>query len=75
VDDVAIADLVSSFRSPSVQLTPLHRMDIPSVRIASETEPSAIRDHFHFRCKSGSADETVAIMKHIHSVKLSTPRR
>jgi hypothetical protein len=69
VDDVALADLVSTFASPPVHLVPLSRLDLTSLSMALETDPKRIRENFHFRCKSASPEETVAIMKHIHEVK------
>jgi hypothetical protein len=69
VDDVALAELVSTFESPPVPLEPLPRLDLGSLSMAIETNPQTIRENFHFRCKSKSAEETVAIMKHIHAVK------
>ena len=69
VDDVALAELVSTFESPPVPLEPLPRLDLGSLSMAIETNPQIIRENFHFRCKSKSPEETVAIMKHIHAVK------
>jgi hypothetical protein len=69
VDDVAIADLVANFQDPSVIVSELPRLDFASLAEAKSTDAEIIRDNFHFRCKTGSAAETIGIMKHIHAVK------
>jgi hypothetical protein len=72
VDDIAIADLVSGFRAPTVEVSSLPRVDFATLDEAESADPELIRENFHFRCKSSSVEETVGIMHHIHKVKNST---
>jgi hypothetical protein len=69
IDDLALGEVVANLRKPSVPLVPLERLDLYTLEAAKEIEEKKILDHFHFRCKSSSADETIEIMKHIHRVK------
>ena len=71
VDDIALADLISNFEVPSVELSPLPRLDLATLVEAESTAPEIIKENFHFRCKSDSVEETVGIMRHIHKVKTS----
>lgn len=71
VDDVAIAELISSFQDPSVILSELPRLDFASLEEAKSTNVDIIKGNFHFRCKTNSADETIDIMKYIYEVKNS----
>lgn len=72
VDDIAIADLVSRFQGPTVPLSPLPRLDLPTLDFARTTDPETIRANFHFRCKSNSAQETIEIMHYVHKIKTGT---
>jgi len=69
VDDVAIAELIGNLEDPKVELTELPRLDFTCLGDAKSTDPELIKSHFHFRCKTYSAQETIDIMKHIHEVK------
>ena len=69
VDDIAIAELISQLRNPTVPLMPLPRMDLASLDEAVSADPESIKENFHFRCKTDSPDETIKIMKYIHKVK------
>jgi len=69
IDDVALADLISRLPETGIELTPLPRVDFQSLLEAKSASKSVIRDGFHFRCKSGQASETIAIMQYIHDVK------
>lgn len=72
VDDVAIAEIIKEFALPVVPITPLPRLDLPTLDAAQATDNETIRNNFHFRCKSSSADETIKIMRYIHEVKRLT---
>ena len=69
VDDIAIADIVSSLQSPSVEISELPRLDLATLEQAESATSEQILENFHFRCKSSSAIETIQIMKHIHAAK------
>jgi hypothetical protein len=69
VDDVAIAELIGNLQGLPVELTELPRLDFTSLGDAKSTDPEVIKSHFHFRCKTDSAQETIDIMKHIYKVK------
>jgi hypothetical protein len=71
VDDVAIAELIGNLQGLPVELTELPRLDLPSLVAAKSIDPELIKSHFHFRCKTDSAQETIDIMKHIYEVKSS----
>ena len=74
VDDIALGKLIDGFSNPRVGITPLPRLDLPTLEIAEQTDNSVIRSNFHFRCKSNSATETVEIMKYVHEVKTTSPQ-
>ena len=71
VDDIALGVIVESLRNPSVNLTALSRLDIPSLEVAQQTSKELIMKNYHFRCKSKSPNETVEIMKHLQIIKES----
>lgn len=72
VDDIALGKLIGGLSNPRVELTPLPRLDVPTLEIAEQTDISVICSNLHFRCKSNSATETVEIMKYIHGVKTTS---
>jgi hypothetical protein len=69
IDDLALGEIVSTLKEPVVSITPLHRLDLYTLEAARKIDENKILESYHFRCKSSSAEETIAIMKHIHEVK------
>jgi hypothetical protein len=69
IDDLALGEVVSNLKHPEVTLVPLPRIDLYTLKAAKEIDEIVIKNGMHFRCKSSSAEETIAIMKHIHEVK------
>jgi hypothetical protein len=70
IDDAALADLISNFSNPGTSLTTLKRVDFASLSEARRADEDLILSTYHFRCKTKSADETIEIMKYIHTLKI-----
>ena len=66
VDDVALADFVSTSLKTKIGQIPLPRCTVAKLDDAKNLSRSEIQDHFHYRCKTGSTLETVEIMQEIH---------
>ena len=66
IDDVALADFVSTSLKTKIGQIPLPRCTAAKLDDAKNLSRSEIQDHFHYRCKTGSTLETVEIMKEIH---------
>jgi hypothetical protein len=66
IDDVALADFVSTSLKTEIGQIPLPRCTVANLEEARALSRSEIQDHFHYRCKTGSTLETVEIMKEIH---------
>jgi hypothetical protein len=69
IDDVALADLISRFDSPKVELIPLERLTLPSLAVAKEADADQITNSYHVRCKADSPEETIEIMRYVQRVK------
>lgn len=69
IDDLALGELVSTFTDPKVPILPLERLDLYSLASAKATNNETINANYHFRCKSKNAEETIAVMDHIHKIK------
>ena len=69
IDDVALADLISRFDGPKVELIPLERLTLPSLAVAKEADADQITNSYHVRCKADSPEETIEIMRYVQRVK------
>jgi hypothetical protein len=69
IDDVALADLISRFDSPKVELIPLERLTLTSLAVAKEADADQITNSYHVRCKADSPEETIEIMRYVQRVK------
>lgn len=69
IDDIAIGELVAKLSEPSIDVISLPRLDLNSLDLVHRTDPELIKKSIHLRCKSGSALETIEIMKFVQRVK------
>lgn len=69
IDDVALADFVSTSLKVQIEQTPLPRSTIAKLKDAKALSRQELQDHFHYRCKTDSIVETVKIMHQIHSLE------
>jgi hypothetical protein len=66
IDDIALADFMSTSLKAQIAQIPLPRRTVDSLDDARTLSRREIQDHFHYRCKTGSTLETVEIMQEIH---------
>lgn len=69
VDDVAMGVAIAELGKDSIPILPLPRLDAYNLTAAISIDSQRIKENFHFRCKSNSAEETIEVMQYIHSVK------
>ncbi len=69
IDDVALSQLIKECLQPSIVLQPLPRMEFGSIQELQSARPQDVKNSFHFRCKTNSANETIQIMKRIFEIK------
>lgn len=64
-EDVALSILIKEELESDIKITPLKRLQFESVEQVSRARDDEIKETFHFRCKTKSANETVQIMREI----------
>lgn len=69
IEDVGIGDVLGDSNRDFTKAFPLRRLTIDSLAELEKAEDATVRSHFHFRCKSKSADETIRIMRRIWAIK------